>query len=193
MELDWKKLIARSDIDVIDVCVPNVLHHDIVIAAAKATAANRKPPAGPACRSTNGSPSAAFWPASSSPPCPRRRRPPGPLSRRRRPSRPQRQPIDADRVLARRSGGRLPLGIAQRIVQHVEQPPARRLAADHVRTCRRPLNGRCIAFPIVSVADSLTQGRFTILAKESNFELASRCCSFRATRLISKRTLSWST
>ena len=36
MELDWKKLIARPDIDLIDVCVPNVLHHDIVIAAAKA-------------------------------------------------------------------------------------------------------------------------------------------------------------
>ena len=34
--LDWKKLIARTDIDLIDVCVPNVLHHDIVIAAAKA-------------------------------------------------------------------------------------------------------------------------------------------------------------
>ena len=36
MELDWKKLIARPDIDLIDVCVPNVLHHDIVIAAAEA-------------------------------------------------------------------------------------------------------------------------------------------------------------
>jgi predicted dehydrogenase len=36
MEFDWKKLIARTDIDLIDVCVPNVLHHDIVIAAAKA-------------------------------------------------------------------------------------------------------------------------------------------------------------
>ena len=36
MELDWKKLIARPDIDLIDVCVPNVLHHDMVIAAAKA-------------------------------------------------------------------------------------------------------------------------------------------------------------
>ena len=36
MELDWKKLIARPDIDLIDVCVPNVLHHDIVLAAAKA-------------------------------------------------------------------------------------------------------------------------------------------------------------
>ena len=36
MELDWKKLIARPDIDLIDVCVPNVLHHDMVIAAAEA-------------------------------------------------------------------------------------------------------------------------------------------------------------
>ena len=35
-ELDWKKLIARPDIDLIDVCVPNVLHHEIVVAAAKA-------------------------------------------------------------------------------------------------------------------------------------------------------------
>ena len=35
MELDWKKLIARPDIDLIDVCVPNVMHHDIVIAAAE--------------------------------------------------------------------------------------------------------------------------------------------------------------
>ncbi len=36
MEFDWQKLVARPDIDLIDVCVPNVLHHDIVIAAAKA-------------------------------------------------------------------------------------------------------------------------------------------------------------
>ena len=36
MEFDWKKLIARADIDLIDVCVPNVLHHDLVIAAANA-------------------------------------------------------------------------------------------------------------------------------------------------------------
>ena len=34
--MDWKKLIARPDIDLVDVCVPNVLHHDIVIAAANA-------------------------------------------------------------------------------------------------------------------------------------------------------------
>jgi predicted dehydrogenase len=36
MEFDWKKLIERPDIDLIDVCVPNVLHHNLVIAAAKA-------------------------------------------------------------------------------------------------------------------------------------------------------------
>ena len=36
MELDWHKLIERPDIDLIDVCVPNVLHHDIVLAAARA-------------------------------------------------------------------------------------------------------------------------------------------------------------
>ena len=35
-ETDWKKLIARDDIDVIDVATPNNLHHDQVIAAAKA-------------------------------------------------------------------------------------------------------------------------------------------------------------
>jgi predicted dehydrogenase len=36
LEFDWKKLVVRPDIDLIDVCVPNVLHHDIVIAAAEA-------------------------------------------------------------------------------------------------------------------------------------------------------------
>lgn len=36
MEFDWHKLLQRKDIDLIDVCVPNVLHHDIVIAAAEA-------------------------------------------------------------------------------------------------------------------------------------------------------------
>ena len=35
-ETDWKKLIARSDIDVIDICTPNFTHHDIVLAAAAA-------------------------------------------------------------------------------------------------------------------------------------------------------------
>jgi len=32
-ELDWRQIVARDDIDIIDVCVPNNLHHDIVIAA----------------------------------------------------------------------------------------------------------------------------------------------------------------
>jgi len=36
IETDWKKLVARKDIDAIDICVPNNLHHDMAIAAAKA-------------------------------------------------------------------------------------------------------------------------------------------------------------
>lgn len=36
VETDWKKLIARDDIDVIDIAVPNNLHAEIAIAAAKA-------------------------------------------------------------------------------------------------------------------------------------------------------------
>ena len=36
IETDWRKLIARDDIDLIDVCVPNDMHHDVVIAAAEA-------------------------------------------------------------------------------------------------------------------------------------------------------------
>jgi len=35
-ETDWKKLIARDDIDAIDICTPNNLHHEMAIAAAKA-------------------------------------------------------------------------------------------------------------------------------------------------------------
>ena len=35
-ETDWRKLIARGDIDVIDICCPNNLHHDIALAAAEA-------------------------------------------------------------------------------------------------------------------------------------------------------------
>ncbi|MEE9602110.1 MAG: Gfo/Idh/MocA family oxidoreductase [Thermoguttaceae bacterium] len=35
-ETDWRKLVARDDIDLIDVCAPNFLHHDMVIAAAEA-------------------------------------------------------------------------------------------------------------------------------------------------------------
>ncbi|MBS0265148.1 MAG: Gfo/Idh/MocA family oxidoreductase [Planctomycetes bacterium] len=36
VETDWKKLITRKDIDAVDICVPNNLHHEIAIAAAKA-------------------------------------------------------------------------------------------------------------------------------------------------------------
>lgn len=35
-ETDWKALIARDDIDAIDICTPNNLHHEMAIAAAKA-------------------------------------------------------------------------------------------------------------------------------------------------------------
>ena len=36
LETDWEKCIARDDIDVIDICVPNFMHKDCVIAAAQA-------------------------------------------------------------------------------------------------------------------------------------------------------------
>lgn len=36
IETDWKKLIARDDIDAVDICVPNNLHKEIAIAAAAA-------------------------------------------------------------------------------------------------------------------------------------------------------------
>src|SRR5439155_3825409 len=36
VETDWKKLIARDDIDVIDIAAPNNVHKEIAIAAAKA-------------------------------------------------------------------------------------------------------------------------------------------------------------
>jgi predicted dehydrogenase len=36
VESDWRKLVARKDIDVIDICVPNNLHAEIATAAAKA-------------------------------------------------------------------------------------------------------------------------------------------------------------
>jgi predicted dehydrogenase len=35
VETDWKKLVARNDIDAVDICVPNDLHMEIAIAAAK--------------------------------------------------------------------------------------------------------------------------------------------------------------
>ncbi len=36
VETDWRKLIDRKDIDIIDICAPNNLHHDIALAAAQA-------------------------------------------------------------------------------------------------------------------------------------------------------------
>ena len=36
IETDWKALVARDDIDAVDICVPNDLHMEIAIAAAKA-------------------------------------------------------------------------------------------------------------------------------------------------------------
>lgn len=34
-ETDWQKLVEASDIDLIDICVPNVAHRDIAVAAAR--------------------------------------------------------------------------------------------------------------------------------------------------------------
>ena len=36
VETDWKKLIARKDIDLVDICAPNNVHREIAVAAAKA-------------------------------------------------------------------------------------------------------------------------------------------------------------
>src|SRR4051812_24697260 len=36
VETDWKKLVARKDIDAIDICTPNNTHAEIAIAAARA-------------------------------------------------------------------------------------------------------------------------------------------------------------
>ena len=36
IETDWRALIARPDIDAIDICTPNNLHSEIAIAAAEA-------------------------------------------------------------------------------------------------------------------------------------------------------------
>ena len=35
-ETDWRKMITRDDIDLVDICTPNNTHYDIVIATAKA-------------------------------------------------------------------------------------------------------------------------------------------------------------
>src|SRR6185503_114745 len=36
IESDWRKLLARKDIDAVDICTPNNLHKEIAIAAAEA-------------------------------------------------------------------------------------------------------------------------------------------------------------
>jgi predicted dehydrogenase len=36
IETDWRKLVARPDIDAVDICTPNNLHREIALAAAKA-------------------------------------------------------------------------------------------------------------------------------------------------------------
>ena len=36
VETDWHKLLARKDIDMVDICLPNNLHKEVAIAAAKA-------------------------------------------------------------------------------------------------------------------------------------------------------------
>jgi predicted dehydrogenase len=36
VETDWRKLIKRDDVDVIDIAAPNNVHHEIAIAAAQA-------------------------------------------------------------------------------------------------------------------------------------------------------------
>ena len=36
IETDWRKLLARKDIDAVDICTPNNLHKEIAIAAAQA-------------------------------------------------------------------------------------------------------------------------------------------------------------
>src|SRR6185436_4328501 len=36
IETDWRKLVARKDIDAIDICTPNDLHAEIAVAGAKA-------------------------------------------------------------------------------------------------------------------------------------------------------------
>jgi predicted dehydrogenase len=36
IETDWRKLLERKDIDAVDICAPNNLHHDMAVAAAAA-------------------------------------------------------------------------------------------------------------------------------------------------------------
>jgi len=41
-EASWQKLVARDDIDLVDICTPNSLHMPIAIAAASARAGRRR-------------------------------------------------------------------------------------------------------------------------------------------------------
>lgn len=36
IETDWRKLVTRDDVDIIDISLPQYLHHDVAVAAAKA-------------------------------------------------------------------------------------------------------------------------------------------------------------
>ena len=36
VETDWRKMVERDDVDLVDICVPNNLHYEIVMAAAQA-------------------------------------------------------------------------------------------------------------------------------------------------------------
>lgn len=36
IETDWKKMVTRSDVDIVDVALPQSLHHDVAVEAAKA-------------------------------------------------------------------------------------------------------------------------------------------------------------
>src|SRR3954452_5522637 len=36
VETDWRSLIGRKDIDIVDICTPNNLHREIALAAAQA-------------------------------------------------------------------------------------------------------------------------------------------------------------
>ena len=40
IETDWRKAIERDDVDVVDISLPQHLHHEVAIAAAKAGSAD---------------------------------------------------------------------------------------------------------------------------------------------------------
>ena len=45
-ETDWRKLVDRKDIDIIDICTPNDSHAEIAIAAARAASSRLAPSIG---------------------------------------------------------------------------------------------------------------------------------------------------